>query len=339
MPTPTIPDGELFMNATTYTGNGTAGRVITVPNMTNVGFAWVKLRSGVDDHRLANTVTGGNKHLKSNSTDAESSSTNVIQAFSSNTFTVGSDVSVNGNGSTYIGWTWADGGAAVTNTAGTISSQVSANTTSGFSVVTYTGTGANATVGHGLGVTPAMFIVKARNAAGNDWVVNHISLPSRVNDALVLNSTTSTITISGEWYQAPNSTTFGIGPNVSGSGLTYVAYCWAPIAGYSAFGSYTGNGSSDGPFVYLGFRPRFIMFKNTTNVSAWNIFDTSRDQYNVAGQYLQANTSGTEGTATAFDFLSNGFKVRTTSNFINASGDNYIYMAFCENPLKYSNAR
>jgi hypothetical protein len=342
MPTPTIPAGDVYMNATTYTGNGTAGRVITVPNMTNVGFAWVKLRSGSDDHRLANTVTGGNKHLQSNSTGAESTGTNVIQAFSGNTFTVGSDNSVNVNGSTYVGWTWANGGTAVTNTAGSITSQVSANTTSGFSVVTYSGNSTSgATVGHGLGVAPSMVILKRRNGA-EAWPVYHSGMPSAAY-YMRLNATDAQDTAASFMNNtAPSSTVFTLGnggfSNTSGS--TYVAYCWAPIAGYSAFGSYTGNGSTDGPFVYLGFRPRFIMIKRTNAAEDWNIWDSSRSPFNLASVMLRPNTANADdGTVAGIDLLSNGFKWRNTWSGTNASGSTYIYMAFAENPFKYANAR
>jgi len=344
MPTPIIPAGDVYMNATTYTGNGTAGRVITVPNMTNVGFAWVKLRSGVDDHRLANTVTGGNKHLKSNSTDAESSGTNVIQAFSSNTFTVGSDNSVNLNSSTYVAWTWANGGAAVTNTAGSISSQVSANTTSGFSVATYTGTGANATIGHGLGVAPQMVIVKTRSLSGENWNCWHTSLGGNTYRILL---NTSAVTDTGSpsiWSSGginPTSTTFTVGTanGTNGSAVTYVAYCWTPIAGYSAFGSYTGNGSTDGPFIYTGFRPRWIMIKATTAVADWAIYDTSRSTYNAATVVLAPSSNAVEVSPYPLDILSNGFKIRDTNVTWNGSGNTYIYMVFAENPFKYANAR
>jgi len=348
MPTPTIPAGDVYMNATTYTGNGTAGRVITVPNMTNVGFAWVKIRSGSDDHRLANTVTGGNKHLKSNSTDAESSGTNVIQAFSSNTFTVGSDNSVNVNGSTYVAWTWANGGAAVTNTAGTISSQVSANTTSGFSVVTYTGTGGTGTttVGHGCQVggvptAPSMVIIKRRNGT-TDWASYHTGLTS-TSYYLVLNSTAAQANY-GSTFISPSSSTLTIAADSSllnTSTGTYVAYCFAQIAGYSAFGSYTGNGSSDGPFVFCGFRPRFVMIKESSSTGNWVLLDTSRSPYNVINNdTLWANLTDAEGGATSYlDILSNGFKIRDTDNDKNTSSQTYIYMAFAENPFKYANAR
>ena len=342
LPTPTILAGNKYMDVTTYTGNGTAGRVITMSNMTNVGFAWVKIRSGADDHRLANTVTGGNRHLKSNATDAESTGTNVIQAFSSNTFTVGSDNSVNVSSSTYVGWVWAnDGTSGSSNTQGTITSTVSANTTAGFSVVTYTGTGSGTpTVGHGLGVAPSMIFVKSRSNAVN-WGVGHVSA-GWTNGGL-LNATNS---FGGSTYfasTAPTSTVFSIQDTsvTNISGATYVAYCFAQIAGYSAFGSYTGNGSSDGPFIFTGFRPRFVMFKGSSIASNWCMLDSSRNTYNLTDATLQANDSAAELTNLSdVDFLSNGIKIRdVVTNDTNVSGQTYIYMAFAENPFKIANAR
>jgi hypothetical protein len=351
LPTPTIgataaTTANKYMDVTTYTGNSTAGRVITMSNMTNVGFAWVKLRSGSDDHRLANTVTGGNKHLKSNATDAESSGTNVIQAFSSNTFTVGSDNSVNVSGSTYVGWVWAnDGTSGSSNTAGSITSTVSANTTAGFSVVTYTGTSANATVGHGLGVAPSMVILKSRSAV-TDWRVYSAYLNGGVTPAnytLKLNATNAEAADSTIWNNTvPTSTVFSIGSNVeiNNSGNLYVAYCFAQVAGYSAFGSYTGNGSSDGTFVYTGFRPRFVIVKASSTAGYnWILFDSARSPTNVASAELYPSLANAEGTDSSFDFLSNGFKLRVTSGNKNLSGTTYIYMAFAESPFKYANAR
>jgi len=347
LPTPTIgatasTTANKYMDVTTYTGNNTAGRVITMSNMTNVGFAWVKIRSGADDHRLANTVTGGNKHLKSNATDAESSGTNVIQAFSSNTFTVGSDNSVNVSGSTYVGWVWAnDGTSGSTNTAGTITSTVSANTSAGFSVVTYTGNATNnATFGHSLGVAPNMVIIKNR-AASTFWYVFHSSLAATYN--LYLNDTSAEQADNVIRSTSSTTVTVSSSSSVNASGQSMVAYCFTQVAGYSAFGSYTGNGSADGPFVFTGFRPRFVMVKCSSSDqggnAVWGMFDTSRNAYNVANNRLIASSSNSESTSPWLDINSNGFKIRETSTSINGSGATYIYMAFAESPFKYANAR
>ena len=331
-------------DVTTYTGNGTNNRVITT-NLNEVGLAWVKIRSSADDHRLANIVTGGNKHLKSNNTGPESTATTIIQAFSGSTFTVGVDNSVNVNGSTYVAWTWAANGAGSTNNAGSIQSTVSASTLSGFSIVTYTGTGANATVGHGLGVAPKMVIVKQRGTTVTDhgWRTYHAAVGATKYLAL---SQTDPAYVFGDWNNtAPTSTVFSIGSTspqtTAGNGATYVAYCFAEIPGYSKFDSYTGNGNADGPFVYTGFRPAYVLIKRSSDgTNNWEVRDIARDTYNTADDRLFPNTSAAEDSNNeGVDFLSNGFKIRNSGSGSNASGATYIYMALAQNPFKYSLAR
>ena len=307
---------------------------------------WIKSRSGAYDHGLNDSNRGAGKFLFSNLTSAEGNYPTDFASFNSNGFTLGTGTGVvtNNSGSTYVGWQWKAGGTAVSNTAGTITSSVSANTTAGFSVVTYTGTGANATVGHGLGVAPGMVIIKSRSVATN-WIVYHSSVAATAH--LVLNLTDAAYTDVAFNNTAPTSSVFSIGPagySVNNSAATYVAYCWAPVAGYSAFGSYTGNGSADGPFIYTGFRPRFLMIKRTdTAGNNWVILDTSRDTYNAAGLYLYPNLSAAEDDYRAstgpIDILSNGLKQRSTLSNVNASGGTYIYACFAENPLRYANAR
>jgi hypothetical protein len=235
-----------------------------------------------------------------------------------------------GNGSTQ----------SVSNTAGSITSSVSANTTAGFSVVTYTGTGANATVGHGLGVVPGMVIIKSRSI--RNWIVYHSSLTSAAY-YLSLNQTIAQSLVTTIFNStAPTNAVFSIGTDasVNASAETYVAYCWAPVAGYSAFGSYTGNGSADGPFIYTGFRPRFILYKGYSAAGYdWVMYDTSRNPTNASALQLYSNTSQADYTGGPIDILSNGFKIRSVLNADNASGTSYIYAAFAENPLKYANAR
>jgi hypothetical protein len=285
-------------------------------------FEWIKDRVNTNNHQLIDTVRGSTAVLQSNTTAAET----TYSAPSGNS----------------VGWVWKAGGAAVTNTAGSISAQVSANPTAGFSVVTYTGTGANATVGHGLGVAPKMVIVKRRDTTGS-WVVYHSNLTSAAY-YLRLNSTDAQSLVATIWNStAPTSSVVSIGTDnaLNASASTYVAYCFAEIAGFSKFGSYTGNGSTDGTFVYLGFRPEFIMVKRTDTTSQWNIWDTSRNTFNVANSNLWADSSEEEFTSSSYDadFLSNGFKLRNSSAGRNASGGTYIYMAFAENPFKNSLAR
>lgn len=344
LPTPTIQNGANYMAATTYTGTGATQTLSNAVNSVSFapGLVWAKLRSGADNHRLADTVRGANKLLMSNLTDAESSLSTVITAFTSSGFTVGTDGSVNTSGQTYVGWQWKAGGTAVTNTAGSITSSVSANTTSGFAVVTYTGTGANATVGHGLGVAPSMIIVKNRSVVEN-WPVYHVSLTA--SGRILLNTTGAYAASSAQWNNTtPTSSVFTVNTDtgVNGSGNSLVAYCFAAIPGYSAFGSYTGNGSADGPFVYLGFRPRFVMIKGAVGVTSnWLLQDSARDLYNPEVYLLNPNTSDAEATASAYavDFTANGFKIRNATTAWNYSGATFIYAAFAECPINLSLAR
>jgi hypothetical protein len=305
-------------------------------------FVWMKGRSGATDHALYDSVRGTTLDLVSNSTAAETTQTTGLTTFGAAGFTVGALAKVNTSAATYIGWNWKAGGTAVSNTAGTITSSVSANTTAGFSVVTYTGNGVNSTMGHGLGVAPAMIFYKSRTTA-EGWPVYHSALAIANN--LALNSSNAQQPNGNIYWNstAPTSTLIRAGTDTgnNGNGTNYVAYCWAPVAGYSAFGSYTGNGSADGPFIYTGFRPRWFMVKRTDAVQNWIIVDTSRDTYNVANKRLFANLSDAEDTGIAnyMDMVSNGFKCRDSNVSYNASGGTYIYAAFAENPLRYSNAR
>jgi hypothetical protein len=338
--TPTIPNGAVYMAATTYTGTGATQVVTNTVNGTAMqpDFVWLKSRSVARDHRLMDTVRGINNILYSDLTIAEAVGS-ALSSVNSNGFTLNTTDNQNVSSETYIGWQWkANAGTNVSNTSGTITSTVSANTTAGFSIVTYTGNGTNgATVGHGLGVAPAMIIVKNRSGT-NYWIVWQQSLTS-IGWNLYLNATDAQQ--NDNQFQAKSSTTFTIsnGASVNTNGNNYVAYVFAEIAGYSAFGSYTGNGSTDGPFVFLGFRPRFIFIKSSSRAEDWHIMDTSRSTYNKIDADLYPNTAGTEGANNGTDILSNGFKLRSTDSGTNFSGATYIYMAFAENPFKYSSAR
>ena len=344
LPTPTIPNGAAYMAATTYTGTGAALSVSNAVNSVSFqpDFVWVKGRSGATDHALYDSVRGATKQLESNTTTAETTEATGLTAFGSSGFTVGALAKMNTNTATYVGWQWKGGGTAVTNTSGSITSSVSANPSAGFSIVTYTGTGANATVGHGLGIAPKMVIVKSRNNVGSIgyWAVWHTSIPN--TDYLLLQTTDAKATSSLYWNStSPTSTVFSLGagttPNASTS--TYVAYCFSEIAGYSKFGSYTGNGSTDGVFVYTGFRPRFVLVKSSSAVEGWVIWDSARDTYNAMPDVLYPNLSNAEGANTQIDFLSNGFKLRNSATNGNITGVTYIYAAFAESPFNYSLAR
>ena len=345
LPTPTISNGASYMAATTYTGTGSALSVSNAVNGVSFqpDFVWTKPRSTAVGHTLFDSLRGVTKYLQSNTTGAEGTAATSLTAFNSDGFTVNSDTSTGANGVTYIGWQWNAGGSTVTNTSGTISAQVRANPTAGFSVVTYTGTGANATVGHGLGVAPRMIIVKGRSTAGDPWAVYHSSLAN--TQYLYLNTTAAVATGVNLWNSTtPTSSVFSVGASqdTNRSAGTLVAYCFAAVAGYSAFGSYTGNGSTDGPFIYTAMRPRFIMLKRSDTGGAnynWFVYDSARNTFNATQNYLEANLSTAEQTGVVVDFLSNGFKVRTASTYWNASGGTYIYAAFGENPLKFANAR
>jgi len=334
---PTISNGSKYMQAVTYTGTG-ATQTITVGFQPDL--VWIKSRSAATDHKLTDSVRGVTKALISDTTGAETTDTNGVTAFTSNGFTLGSDSVYNTNAATYVAWCWQAGqGSTSSNTSGSITSTVSVNTTAGFSVVTYTGTGANATVGHGLGVAPKMVIFKRRSATA-DWAVYHASIGN--TGALALNLTIATDTnILYFNNTSPTSSVFTIGAGGTGnnaSGSTYVAYAWAAISGYSAFGSYTGNGSTDGSFVYTGFLPRFVLIKRTDTTGDWYMWDTARNTYDVITNTLLANSSAAETSATSIDALSNGFKLRNTTAGFNASGGTYIYAAFASNPFRNSNA-
>jgi hypothetical protein len=344
LPSSTIPNGANFMAATLYTGTGSAQSISNAVGSASFqpDLVWQKARAEVASNRLVDSVRGTSKVLYSNNTNAEATTSGVVDSFNSGGFTGGgSDVVTSGY--TAVAWQWKANGAGVTNTSGSITSTVSANTTSGFSVVTYTANGTNgATVGHGLNVTPAIYIVKRRDTTGNWVVVPGNSSLFGGSFYLQLNTTSAVIANSNVFTSYPGSSVFYLSTNadVNASGGTYVAYCIAQIAGFSAFGSYTGNGSADGPFIYTGFRPRWILIKRTDGVGDWWIFDTARNTYNVMTQVLYSNSSSAEANNTAtVDYLSNGFKLRIATYQPNTSGATFVYAAFAENPFKNALAR
>mgnify|MGYP003637720545 CR=1 FL=1 len=357
LPTPTIgattaTQANTFFAPALYTGNDGTQTVTTGIDMaTSGGLVWFKNRSAAVGHALINPVVGYGSFLQSNTTGAENAFS-FITATSSTGFTMNTGSSTFNGGAAaggpfaYVAWNWKANGAGSTNTAGSITSTVSANTTSGFSVVTYTGTGANATVGHGLGVAPSMYIVKCRGTAGTNWPTYHQSITAA--NVLFLNVTDAQAAYSDVFNATnPTSSVFSIGTSndTNGSTRTYVAYCFAEVAGYSKFGSYTGNGTAgDGPFVYTGFRPVFVMIKASSTTGDWLILDNSRSPYNVEQARLKPNDSAAEVSGDGYDYidaLSNGFKLRgiAGSNGTNGSGNTYIYMALAQNPFKYSLAR
>jgi len=348
-----IDKSDDYFNTVIWTGNDVSPRTITGVNF-QPDFTWTKRRDGGDgntNHNLYNSVigAGNNTELSSNGGGAEgaslASSYGYLSAFASDGFTLtdgtdGSyeDLYTNQSGGTYVGWCWKAGGTAVSNTDGSITSSVSASTTSGFSIVSYTGNGtAGATIGHGLGVAPSMFIIKNRSSGTTDWAVYNKNLGS--GNKLLLNSTASSSASSYFNSTSPTSAVFSVNDSdtTNGSGNSHIAYCFAEKKGFSKFGSYTGNGSSDGTFVYTGFKPSWLMIKNIDNASSsWIIHDNKRDTFNIAKKNLDAENSDSEATLDRLDILSNGFKNRSTLGFNNTSTNTYIYMAFAESPFTTS---
>ena len=316
-----------------YTGNQTA-RSITFDESTNMqpDLFWLKPRSGTYGsgyHRLFDSVRGAGYQIYSNANNAENYNTAEQSSFDTNGFSLGNETGSNGNSTEFVSWNWKANGAGSSNTDGSITSTVSANTTAGFSISKYTGNQqANASIGHGLGVAPDFVIIKRLESTQN-WYVWHKDIG---NNYLELNATSSQasggLTVSATTITFPNTWTI-----YNASGETFVCYAFASKTGYSKFGSYTGNGSSDGTFVYTGFKPAFVIYKGATGANAtdnWEMADNKRSPYNGIENVLYPNLNNAEGTGvtTRMDFLSNGFKMRTTGSDYNGSGQTYIYMAF-----------
>ena len=322
----TINKSTDYFNTKLYTGNGSTNAI------TGVGFqpdwVWLKSRSEAStDHKLFDAVRQSPNFVSSNLNAAEAA-TSYFSGFQSDGFTVtGNNGQYNQSSATYASWNWLANGAGSANTDGSISSTVSASTTSGFSIVKWTGSGANATVGHGLGVAPKMIILKNTSEVYG-WQVYHASLGN--TKYVSLNSTDAQATSSQSWNNtSPTSTVFSVGASDSNnkSGNTIIAYCFAEKAGYSKFGSYTGNGNADGSFIYTGFKPAFVIYKNTTQTDSWFIHDNKRQGYNPENELLFADLSNAESTVNRLDLFSNGFKATDSDKGVNANGNNYIYMA------------
>jgi len=334
----TIDKGSSYFNTVLWTGNNSPTRDITTGHATD--FVWVKFRSSAFNHRLFDNVRGGGKRLISNNTNAEDTgATTDVTGFISTGFSIGQNINNSGDGA-LVGWSWKANGAGSSNNSGTITSTVSANTTAGFSIVSYTGNGTSgATIGHGIGVAPKMIIVKQRSTT-RDWVVGHDSIGW--NKYLYLNSSQASNTATFFNNTNPSSSIFYVDNDsgVNQNGGTYIAYCFAEVKGYSKFGSYTGNGSTDGTFVYTGFKPAFVLVKNSSTANRqWYIVDNKRSTSsgnNVINITLAPNQSNDEswwGTNNYVDFVSNGFKFRDSYDGFNELGGTYIYMAFAENPF------
>ena len=341
LPTPSITDGSAYFQPTLYSGNSSTQEVNQSGNSTfQPDWLWVKSRSlgAGGNHVSYDAVRGVTKEIYPNLTNTEGT-TSALTSFDADGFTLLGAASgserFNKSGETYVAWQWKANGSGSSNTDGSTSSTVSADTTSGFSIATYTGTGSAATIGHGLGVAPAMVIVKKRDSGTDDaWIIWHQELPGA---NYYLNFDTGAQDTSVNYWNntLPTSSVFSVGASngTNQSSKTFVAYCFAEIPGYSSFGGYKGNGSTDGTFVYTGFSPAFIMYKVTSTTDSWEMYDTTRQTSNVYGTQLKANLSNAETDDTRIDILSNGFKARSTNTAVNASGATYIYMAFAENPF------
>ena len=335
----TIDDPSAHFTITLYTGNGSDDRSIT--NSANAGdfkpdWLWIKQRDQTRVHLLQDSTRGATKYLRSDANSAEATNANGVQAFETNGFQLGTDTDINQNSGTYVAWQWiANGGTTSTNSNGSQNSTVQVNSTAGFSIVKRTGTGsAGATYGHGLGVEPDVIINKGLNSnewysyfkamgAGTHWIGLEADA-AKVDDANMWNDTDAT------------SSVFTVGNSGGSNGNTYeyIAYCFHSVQGYSKFGKYTGNGSTNGPFVYTGFKPAWILFKNTGSTTSWRIIDNKRDTRNGAEARLFPDNTDAENTsAVVLDILSNGFKIKTTNGGANTDNVEYIYMAFAEHPF------
>jgi len=329
-----------YFNTVTYTGNG------GTQSITGVGFqpdfVWTKNRSSATNHYITDVVRGATETLRTNTTGAESTQSGGLTSFDSDGFSIGSDNAINQSGNNLVGWSYLAGGTASSNTDGSITSSVSASTTSGFSIVSWTGTGASGTIGHGLGVAPDVMIIKNRDNT-NGWIVYHSGLTAPATSLLLLNTTDAVYTGVSDWQStAPTSSVFSVSnaTGVNNTSEKYIGYCFAEKKGFSKFGSYTGNGSTDGAFVYTGFKPAFVIIKNSsTGGTHWRLTDSTRYPDNLTNTTeLYPSSSAAETTnEPTFDFLSNGFKLRGDTVYKNGSGQTYIYMAFAENPLVGTN--
>ena len=332
----TINKSTDYFNTVLYTGNGSTQSITGVGFQTD--FNWIKNRATTNNHSLIDVVRGIPQTLRCDVTSPETTDTGTITSFDSDGFSMsGTNGKVNTNGDTYASWNWKANGAGSSNTDGSISSTVSVSATSGFSIVSYTGTGSAGTVGHGLGSTPKMIIFKDRSN-DNGWHTYHSSF-ANATDLLLLDTSGSLYTSNNYINNTrPTSSVFSLGNTggTNGSSANYIAYCFNDVQGYSKIGSYKGNGNADGTFVYTGFKPAWVIQKPTNVTQNWQIHDTKRDGYNPKNDNLSSNSTSAESDNKFIDIVSNGFKLRR-SDVLNVSGDNYIYMAFAEAPLVGSN--
>jgi len=339
----TINDPTAYFQNLIWSGNNSDNRALTFDGNSNLqaDMTWFKGRTIATNHQLIDSVRGVTKQIKPDISNAEATDSTVFKSFNSNGITIGVGGVVNDSGETYCSWNWK-AGTSFTNDAsstgiGTIDSTGSANDTAGFSICSYTGTGSNGTVKHGLNSAPKMIIVKSLGAA-ESWFVYHADLTSATY-TINLDTTGAQFSNASTWNStAPSSSVFSIGTDAgtNGSSVNFIAYCFAEKQGYSKFGSYTGNGSTDGTFAYTGFKPAWLMVKRTDSANSWIIMDNKRTTFNPMGEELKAEDTSVGSVATRWDQLSNGFKLRNAGAAVNASSGSYIYMTFAENPFTSS---
>ena len=319
-----IDDPELYFQVKTYTGDGGTTQALTLGGSENMqpDLVWVKMRSEGQSHILVDSVRGANKYLGSNHDGGEGTDINSVTAFGSNGFTVGNDNAVNKSSGTYVAWNWKE------------------SATAGFDILTYTGNDTNRTISHSLSAVPHWILIKATSRADSWRVYHHKNTSAPATDYLVLNVADATSDSASEFQDTvPTSSVFTLGTsgNVNRNSETFVAYLWSEKKGFSKFGSFVGNANTDGPFVYTGFRPAWVLIKNSSaNGENWNLFDNKRNGFNGSGEALRPNTNEVEYDRNV-DFLANGFKVRDSSGEVSGSGNTLVYMAFAESPLVNSN--
>ena len=340
-----IDDPSAYFQAKTYTGNGSNGFAITNDGNSDLqpDLWWVKNRDKAYDHNLYDSTRGTSLRLVSNGTQAEATATDRIASFDTNGFTLNGSVISNENNNPHVAWQWkCNGGTTSSNSDGSVTSTVQANTDAGFSIVTFTSAPSSGTgifsVGHGLGQIPAMVITKSRDSTSNWWSWHKGLTGGNSNTSYIvaLERITAEGSYSNAWGAGMTSSVFGMqSGNTAVASSDYVAYCFAEKQGFSKFGTYVGNGSTDGAFVYTGFKPAFVITKKRNQNSNWTMYDNKRDPFNVADKVLLPNANNAEQTVINFDFVSNGFKCRNSGSE-NESGTTFIYMAFAENPFTTS---
>ena len=330
----TIDDPTLYFNTVLYAGTGSEQTVSGV-NF-SPGLTWLKSRSNGQPNVLSDSVRGGNKQLYTADTQAETTYGQYLKSFNSDGFVLGTDSGINQSSQTFVSWNWKAGGSASNNTDGNKTISLSVNTTAGFSVGTYAGTGQDSTIGHGLGAVPDWLMIKNRSSGSRKWQLWHNGLTG-TNKYLAIDRSGAELTDSASWDNTAHSNTvwntYGSG-EANQNGENFVCYAWTSIQGFSKFGSYTGNANADGPFIYTGFKPAWIMTKQINGGSSWIVHDNKRDPINAVTEYFTVEEPDAAGTlANSFDLCSNGFKVRTNNGDRNSNGDTFAYWAFAESPL------